>query len=47
MMRLALALLCVVGGMRAALKPIDADLQPIENKADRRPAIGACGRASC
>jgi hypothetical protein len=33
LIRVALALLCVVGGMPAALKPIDTDLQPVENKA--------------
>jgi len=32
-MQAALVLLCVVGGMPAALKPLDADLQPVENKA--------------
>lgn len=33
MMRLALALIFVAGGMSAALKPIDAALQPLDNKA--------------
>jgi acetyl esterase len=33
MICVALALLCLAGAMPAALKPIDADLQPIENKA--------------
>jgi acetyl esterase len=33
MMRLALAFLCLAGGMPAALKLIDADLQPVANKA--------------
>ena len=33
MMRVALASLCLAGGMPAALKPIDADLQPRDNKA--------------
>jgi acetyl esterase/lipase len=33
MVRVALALLCLVSGMQAALKPIDADLRPLDNKA--------------
>jgi acetyl esterase/lipase len=33
MMRVALGWLCLVSGMPAVLKPIEADLQPIDNKA--------------
>lgn len=32
MMRVGLALLCLVSGVQAALKPIDADIRPVDNK---------------
>jgi len=33
MMRVAVALLCLISGMPAALKPVSADFRPIDNKA--------------
>jgi acetyl esterase/lipase len=33
MMRVTCALLCVIGGIEAALKPVEAGLQPVQNKA--------------